>query len=216
MIVAMVSRSPGLLASTALVLALCGCGGAPATPSRPAGAPGVTRPSEIFGPRCDDVPRSGPGSAEVMATQPAGTAIGTTPLLTRMGIQLRLSGLDETLDKTDTGYTVFAPAGEAFKPLSHLGDVSRLPMNPKDALRALLSYHVVPKRYTARDLASAGTLTTLQGAPLTVSGDGLDLSIGAQHAHVLCGNIPTLNATVFVIDQVLIPPLSAIPLTPPS
>ena len=213
----------GWLASAAFLTALSGCGDKPTTPHQPAAPPGVTKASEIYGPRCDEVPKSGPGSAEQMATQPAGSAIGTTPLLTRLGIQLRLTGLDQTLDKTDTGYTVFAPAGEAFKPLSHLvSELSRLPaasrppVDPKTALRALFGYHVVPKRYSARELASAGAMKTLEGAPLTVSGDGMDLSIGAQHARVLCGNIPTLNATVFVIDQVLIPPLSSVMLMPPD
>jgi uncharacterized surface protein with fasciclin (FAS1) repeats len=207
-------RVLGSVTSAALVLALSACGDAPVTPSRPDVQPGVTRASEIYGPRCNEVPKSGPGSAEQMATQPAGSAIGSTPLLTRMGIQLRLTGLDQILDKTDTGYTVFAPAGSAFEPLSHLGGLGQLPVDPKAALRALLSYHVVPKRYSAQELASAGAMKTLEGAPLTVSGDGLDLSIGAQHARVLCGNIPTSNATVFVIDQVLIPPISSITLTP--
>jgi uncharacterized surface protein with fasciclin (FAS1) repeats len=216
------ARVLGSLASTALVLALSACGHTPAAPTRPSGPPGVTRASEVYGPRCNDMPKSGPGSAEAMATQPAGTAISTTPLLTRLGIQLRLVGLDETLDKTDTQYTVFAPDAQAFTALSHLGDVSQVPGNPKDAFRALLSYQVVPKRYAARDLATAGSVTTLEGAPLAVSGDGLNLTIGAQHARVLCGNIPTLNATVFVIDQVLIPPvppatlIPGSPLTPPS
>lgn len=212
-------RILGSLTATAVVLVLSACGDAPAPPSRPAAPPGVTTASEIYGPRCNEVPKSGPGSAEQMGTQPAGSAIGTTPLLTRFGIQLRLSGLDQTLDKTDTGYTVFAPVGSAFEPLSHLGshsgDLSRLPVDPKVAFMALLSYHVVPKRYSAAELASAGTIKTLQGTPLTVSGDGLALAIGAQHAHVLCGNIPTANATVFVIDQVLIPPIPPSALMPP-
>jgi len=204
------------LASTALVLTLPACGHASDRPSLPPATPGVTRPSQIFGPHCNDVPRSGPGSAEQMATQPAGTAIGSTPLLTRLGIQLRLTGLDQTLDKPDAGYTVFAPAGSAFEPLSHLGDLSRIPVDPKQALTAVLSYHIVPKRYSARELAAAGPMTTLEGAPITVTGSGLDLSIGAQHARVLCGDIPASNATIFVIDQVLIPPLSSIPLMSPT
>lgn len=194
------------LTSVALALALSACADEPARPSRPAGPPGVTRASEVYGPRCNDMPKSGPGSAEQMASQPAGTAIGTTPLLTRLGIQLRLTGLDQTLDKTDAGYTVFAPAGSAFEPLSHMGHLSQLPVDPKEALKALLGYHVVVQRHSARELAAAGPMPTLEGAPLTVSGDGLNLSIGAQHAKVLCGNIPTANATVFVIDQVLFPP----------
>lgn len=211
-----VTRVLAPLTSAALALALSACADAPAKPTRPAGPPGVTRASEVYGPRCNDMPKSGPGSAEQMASQPAGTAIGTTPLLTRTDIQFRLGGLDQVLNKTDTGYTVFAPVGSAFEPLSHVHGLDQLPIDPKAALKAVLNYHVVPKRYSADELVPAGAMRTLEGAPITVSGDGLDLSIGAQHAKVLCGNIPTANATVFVIDQVLLPPISSMAVVPPN
>ena len=46
---------------------------------------------------------------------------------------------------------------------------------------------------------------TLAGGTLTVEGDesGMTVSDGTVTANVLCGNIPTANATVYVIDKVL-------------
>jgi uncharacterized surface protein with fasciclin (FAS1) repeats len=86
------------------------------------------------------------------------------------------------------------------------GELGQLDSDRSGELRKLLSHHIVPKRYDAHGLLAVGTVYTLDGSPLTISGDGLDLSIGNQHAHVLCGGIPTANATVFIIDHVLAPP----------
>ena len=61
--------------------------------------------------------------------------------------------------------------------------------------------------YDAQGLADARTVTTLQGADLTITGEPTALVIDEQErATVLCGNIPAANATVFVIDAVLVPP----------
>jgi uncharacterized surface protein with fasciclin (FAS1) repeats len=38
-----------------------------------------------------------------------------------------------------------------------------------------------------------------------VKGSGDDFTVGKEKAQVLCGNIPTANATVYVIDTVLMP-----------
>ena len=43
---------------------------------------------------------------------------------------------------------------------------------------------------------------------LTVEGSGEDFMVGAEKATVLCGNVPTANATVYIIDGVLLPPAS--------
>ena len=65
---------------------------------------------------------------------------------------------------------------------------------------------MVPQRYDAQGLADAGTVTTVQGGELTVSGEPGSLVIDEQEqASVVCGNIATANGTVFVIDKVLMP-----------
>ena len=49
----------------------------------------------------------------------------------------------------------------------------------------------------------AGEHETLAGDMLTVEGEGEDFTIG--DASVVCGNVQTANATVYVVDQVLMP-----------
>jgi uncharacterized surface protein with fasciclin (FAS1) repeats len=40
---------------------------------------------------------------------------------------------------------------------------------------------------------------------VTVKGSGEDFTVGKENAAVICGNVPTANATVYVIDTVLMP-----------
>ena len=72
------------------------------------------------------------------------------------------------------------------------------------ALYKVLAHHVLGEN-DAPD-AVTGEKETLAGDKLTVEGDaesGMTVSDGTVTAKVLCGNIPTANATVYVIDKVL-------------
>lgn len=101
---------------------------------------------------------------------------------------------------------MFAPANAAFEALP-AGTLDSLLADPQGRLTEILTYHVVPERYDAEGLAETGTVTTVQGDQLVISGEPTELVIDEQEqAAVLCGNIPTANATVFVVDQVLMPP----------
>ena len=99
------------------------------------------------------------------------------------------------------GITVFAPTDDAFAkiPKKSMNAV----MADKKTLTKILTYHVVPGQLTPDQLA--GTHKTLEGEDLTVKGSGEDFTVGSGGAKVLCGNIPTANATVYVIDSVLMP-----------
>jgi uncharacterized surface protein with fasciclin (FAS1) repeats len=68
----------------------------------------------------------------------------------------------------------------------------------------VLTYHVVPGRLAPAELA--GTHKTLQGADVMVEGSGEDFTVGSAGAKVVCGNVQTSNATVYIIDAVLMPP----------
>jgi uncharacterized surface protein with fasciclin (FAS1) repeats len=50
-----------------------------------------------------------------------------------------------------------------------------------------------------------GTHNTVQGAPLTVTGSGNSLQV--NNASVVCGGVQTANATVYMVDTVLMPPM---------
>ncbi|MGQ0839289.1 fasciclin domain-containing protein [Actinokineospora sp.] len=177
---------------------------AAATSSAASGGTGVTTPADTFGPACASLPKDGePGSLTSMGPQPLATAASTNPVLTKLVAAVgAVPGLADTLNTTD-GLTVFAPADPAF---AALGDAAFADLAGKPAvLGPILQFHVVPKRYDAKGLAAAGTVTPLNtaGGEIKIEGTGDAMTING--AKILCGNIPTKNATVFVIDTVLMP-----------
>ncbi|GAB2966008.1 fasciclin [Amycolatopsis acidiphila] len=164
---------------------------------------GVTTNSDVFGPACGQLPQgSAPGSLDSMGPQPVASAASTNPLLTKLVAAVKATNLVDTLN-SQQAITVFAPADSAF---NALGDAkfTQLAQNPSQ-LAPILQYHVLPQRYDAKGLEAAGTVQTLNtdGGPVKISGSGDDMTVNG--AKVLCGNIPTKNATVFVIDTVLTP-----------
>lgn len=208
--------SVGMLAALGLTVAACGSSGssssapssAAAAPSSAASAPsssaaasdGVTTPADTFGPACSKLPQgNAPGSLTAMGPEPVATAASTNPVLTKLVAAVKaVPGLADTLNSTDK-ITVFAPADDAF---AALGDATfkQLAAAP-DKLGPILQHHVVAMRYDAKGLAAAGSVKPLAGGDIKIEGSGDNMTIGG--AHVLCGNVPTKNATVFVIDKVL-------------
>ena len=186
-----------------------------ATPSGEATAPtgsGVTKISDIFGPVCSQVPTEGPGSAQGMVNDPVVTAASHNPLLTTLTKAVTAANLVDTLNSAPA-LTVFAPADPAFQALEaqHPGILKQLTTapdvaSPNSQLAKILTYHVVGTRYDSAGLVRAGTVDSLEGAKITIGGTAAAPTVNG--APVLCGNIPTKNATVFIIGQVLSPPAS--------
>ncbi len=176
---------------------------AAATTTTQAASNGVTKTTDVFGPGCSSVPQdpSNPGSLQGMVSAPVATAASSNPLLTKLVAAVKAAGLVDTLNSQEA-ITVFAPADPAF---AELGDekFTALAHDPA-TLGKILQFHVVGKRYDAKGLQAAGTVETLTGQSVSIAGSGDSLSING--APVLCGNIPTKNATVFVIGKVLSPP----------
>ncbi len=177
----------------------------PATTS-PAGGGGVTTPEDTFGPACDELPQGNqPGSLNAMGPQPVATAASTNPMLTTLVQAIgRVPGLADTLN-SQPALTVFAPTNDAFTALEvQLGQEQyQALLNNPQQLGAILGYHVSQTRYDRDGLVQASTVQTMGGTvQIAEAGD----SVTVNGASVLCGNIPTANATVFVIDQVLMPP----------
>ena len=178
----------------------------------PGATTGVTQISDIFGPACSQVPTEGEGSAQGMVDDPVATAASNNPLLTTLVKAVTAANLGDTLNSAEA-ITVFAPADPAFADLEakNPGIIQKLTTDPNVAsadsqLATILKYHVVPQRYDAAGLVQAGRVDTLQGGQLTIA--GTEAAPTVNGAQVLCGNIPTENATVFVIGQVLSPPTS--------
>jgi uncharacterized surface protein with fasciclin (FAS1) repeats len=183
---------------------------AQAAPHPGVGAPsgnGVTKTSDMFGALCDAIPKEGPGSAPEMVNDPVVTAASHNPMLTTLTKAVTAANLADTLNSAP-GLTVFAPNDAAFKVLetNNPGVTNQLTTSPDSKLTNILKYHLVGQRYDAAGIVQAGTLDSLEGGKIKISGTAAAPTING--AQVACGNIPTKNATVFIITQVLAPPAS--------
>ena len=127
---------------------------------------------------------------------------------------VKAAGLVDTLSGAGP-FTVFAPTNEAFAALPAGTVDSLLKPENKAMLTKVLTYHVVPGRLTADDLAKAvesgdgkASLKTVEGDSLTVSKDGERWAITddkGNTAHVTIGNVMQSNGVIHVIDKVLMP-----------
>ncbi len=186
----------GLTAAAALGLSLA------IAPSAAADDPGAN----LVGPGCaayaEQVP-TGPGSVAGMAASPVAVAASNNPLLTTLtaAVSGKLNPNVNLVDTLNGGqFTVFAPTDAAFAKLDP-ATIETLKTNP-DLLTSILTYHVVAGQ--AVPSAVVGTHKTVQGADLTVAGSGNHLTVNG--ANVVCGGVKTANATVYLIDTVLLPP----------
>ena len=153
-----------------------------------------------YGPACGDVPQSGDGSFEGMATAPVASAASANPLLTTLVKAVGAADLADPLNSAPE-LTVFAPANPAFEPIPKK-DLNAL-LEDKKTLTAVLTHHVVAQEIAPDDLS--GEYETLNKDTITINGSGETATIGDEKAKVLCGGIQTANATVYVIDSVLMP-----------
>ena len=156
--------------------------------------------SAVFGEGCAAVPKDGKGSFNGMATDPVATAASNNPLLSTLVTAVKKAGLVDTLNSAE-GITVFAPVNDAFAAIPPK-DLKAV-LADKKLLTTILTHHVVAGQLSPDQLA--GDHETLAGDMLTVAGSGEDFQIGAEKATVLCGNVPTANATVYIVDTVLMP-----------
>ena len=154
--------------------------------------------ADTFGEGCKLIPADGAGSFNGMATAPVASAASANPLLKTLVTAVTEAGLVDTLNSAKA-LTVFAPTDDAFAKIPE-ADLNGL-LADKPALTKVLTHHVVEGQLGPDELA--GEHKTLAGDTITVDGSDENFTVG--DAEVLCGNIPTANATVYVIDSVLMP-----------
>jgi uncharacterized surface protein with fasciclin (FAS1) repeats len=163
--------------------------------------PSASMMTTTFGAGCAAAPTdpSNAGSFQAMAQQPVATAAAGNPLLSTLVAAVKQAGLVDSLN-TNAALTVFAPTDDAFKkiPAATLKKV----LADKKTLTSILTYHVVAGKVAPADLA--GAHKTLQGGEITVAGSGSDFKVNGT-ASVICGNVQTANATVYIVDTVLMP-----------
>lgn len=176
-----------------------GKGAASAAPKTSDGGGGNAM-SGPFGPACSSVPKDGAGSFDGMAKDPVATAASNNPALSTLVTAVKKADLVDTLNSAKD-ITVFAPTNEAFDkiPKDQLDKV----LSDKEQLTKILTYHVVGQKLTPTQLEN-GSYPTLEKDTLTTSGSGESYMVN-DAAKVACGNVPTANATVYIIDTVLMP-----------
>lgn len=155
---------------------------------------------ENFGPGCAAVPEDGAGSFEGMAQDPVATAASNNPALSTLVTAVTEADLVDTLNSAED-ITVFAPTDDAFAKVPE-EDLEAL-LADKEQLTEVLTYHVVEGRQ-APDALEDGTFTSLQGGDVTTEGAGEDFTVNGD-SKVVCGNVQTANATVYIVDTVLMP-----------
>ncbi len=209
--------SAGLALAVAATFALSACSmGGSAAPSEEPSSPAMEETQEpmeemdpaanLVGPGCADYAEAvpdGAGSVAGMAQDPVATAASNNPLLTTL--VAAVSGqLNPEVDLVDTlngdEFTVFAPVDEAFAAIDP-ATIESLKTDT-ETLTSILTYHVVPGQVAPADIV--GTHATVQGAEVEVTGSGDALMVNG--ANVICGGVQTANATVYLIDSVLMPP----------
>ena len=127
---------------------------------------------------------------------------------------VKAAGLVDTLESAGP-FTVFAPTNAAFKRLPAGTVNSLLQPDMKQQLTSVLTYHVVPGRYTARDLDMAvrqgggrAELKTVEGEPLTVMRKGGALEVADAKgavARVTIADVMQSNGVIHVINKVMMP-----------
>ncbi len=153
-----------------------------------------------FGPGCASVPDSGSGSFDGMSKDPVATAASNNPLLSTLVAAVKEAGLVDTLNNAEN-ITVFAPTNDAFAKIDPA--TLKKVLADKKQLTAILTEHVVGERLSP-DMLS-GTHDTLNAdQKVTVEGSGEDFTVNTD-AKVICGSVQTANATVYIIDSVLLP-----------
>jgi len=153
-----------------------------------------------FGSGCASVPKSGAGSFSGMSTAPVATAASANPVLSTLVTAVKKAGLVDTLNSAKN-ITVFAPANSAFAkiPSATLNSV----LANKAELTKILTFHVASGRYTPAQLASGKPIKTLEGGTITPAMSNGTYTING--ANIVCGNVQTANATVYIIDTVMMP-----------
>jgi uncharacterized surface protein with fasciclin (FAS1) repeats len=201
-----------VVASLSLSVSACGSEDEPTADEETSAAPSeetADPTGDLVGPGCADYIKAvpdGAGSVSGMAQDPVATAASNNPLLKTL--TAAVSGkLNKDVNLVDTfnggEFTVFAPVDAAFAKLPDETVKTLGTPEGAEALTSVLTYHVVTGQLAPDKVA--GTHKTVNGADITVAATGDTITVG-DTANVICGGISTANATVYLIDSVLMPP----------
>lgn len=179
-----------ILPIAAFAAIMTACSGPAATPTEAAApAPAVTEPAP---------------APVVEAKNIVETAVAAGSFKTLVAA-VQAAGLAETLSGPGP-FTVFAPTDEAFAALPAGTVESLLKPENKAKLVSILTYHVLPGKVMAADIAGK-TLepATVEGATLKAAG-GADGTVTINDAKVVTADVAASNGVIHVIDKVIMPP----------
>jgi uncharacterized surface protein with fasciclin (FAS1) repeats len=199
----------GVAVGLTLAAAACSSSGSTSTAASPSAKAMASMPASSgsaaatttdFGSACSAVPKTGAGSFTGMSSAPVATAASANPVLSTLVTAVKKAGLVDTLNSAQD-ITVFAPDNSAFAkiPAATLDKV----LADKAELTKILTYHVASGRITPQQLASGTPIKTLEGGTVTAKMSGGSYTVNG--ADVVCGNVQTANATVYIINSVLMP-----------
>jgi uncharacterized surface protein with fasciclin (FAS1) repeats len=127
---------------------------------------------------------------------------------------VKAAGLVQTLESPGP-FTVFAPTNDAFAKLPDGTVTTLLKPENKQTLTNVLTYHVVPGRFTTKDLrerveAGGGKaeLKTVQGGTLTIEEENGKLWVidsKGDIAEITISNVMQSNGVIQVINTVMLP-----------
>lgn len=214
----LLTRSALLVAASSMAVTLSACGSDSASGSSASGSSSSSdmtssAPSssakmagQPFGSACSQVPADGAGSFSGMSSAPVATAASNNPVLSTLVQAVTAANLGDTLNSAQD-ITVLAPANPGFQAIP--ADTLKGVLADKPTLTKILTHHVIQGRLTPDQLA--GEHTTLAGDKVTIAGSGQNFTVAGagtetgMQASVICGNVKTANATVYILDQVLKP-----------
>jgi uncharacterized surface protein with fasciclin (FAS1) repeats len=215
-----------IAAATAVVSALtmtAACGGsdssdsasdnassaAPSVAPSAGGSSAAADPAaDLVGPGCADYAKAvpdGSGSVAGMAEDPVATAASNNPLLKTLvaTVSGQFNPKVNLVDTLNGGeFTVFAPVDSAFAKLPKATLKTLSTPEGAKTLQTVLTYHVISGQLSPDEID--GTHKTVQGGSVKVTGSGDSIKVNGSSS-VVCGGVHTANATVYLIDSVLMP-----------
>ncbi|MGU3498159.1 fasciclin domain-containing protein [Mycobacterium sp. C31M] len=169
--------------------------------------------AEAVGPGCAAYAAQnpeGPASITGMSMDPVAVAASNNPMLKTL-TQAVSGQLNPNVNLVDTlnsapSLTVFAPTDEAFAKI----DPATLETLKTDSalLTSILTYHVVEGQAGPEQVV--GMHKTMQGAEVNVTAPNMAMPAELKvndTTNVVCGGVQTANATVYLVDTVLMPPM---------
>jgi uncharacterized surface protein with fasciclin (FAS1) repeats len=189
-------RTLSLVAALSLALGAAACGSSDTDEAAPAASSSAPETSASASP-----------SESAASSDIVDTAVAAGDFTT-LATALDAAGLVETL-KGPGPFTVFAPTDAAFEALPD-GTLDTLLAEPQGDLKSILTYHVVPAKVMAADVATMDgqDVETVNGATFKVGVDGDKVTLtdaAGNTVNVVKTDVEASNGVIHVIDAVLMP-----------